>query len=129
MNDMTLGRNSMLNRVARGLGWFSVALGVVEVLAPRKVAETAEIEIEPRVLTAYGARELAAGIGLLYANSPAPWLWGRVGGDALDLATLVFGRQLSATAKGRWPIALAAVISITTIDTLSAVFATKNARK
>jgi hypothetical protein len=119
----------MLNRVARGLGWFSIALGIVEVLAPRKVAETAEIEIEPRMLTAYGARELAAGVGLLYANSPAPWLWGRVGGDALDLATLVLGRQLSASVKGRWPLALTAIIGVTAIDALSAIFATKNSRK
>jgi hypothetical protein len=35
-----------------------------------------------------GVREIAAGVGLLASRNPRPWLWARVGGDALDAATL-----------------------------------------
>lgn len=43
---------------------------------------------QERLIRAYGVREIAKGVGILTSPNPTPWLWGRVAGDALDLATL-----------------------------------------
>ena len=43
-----------------------------------------------------GAREIASGFGILAQTKPTPWLWSRVGGDAMDLALLKSSDGLSA---------------------------------
>ncbi len=73
---------------ARGLGWFSIALGLAELLAPYAVARAVGLQGREGLVRLYGLREIATGIGLLTADDPSPWVWGRVAGDALDLATL-----------------------------------------
>jgi hypothetical protein len=45
----------------------------------------------PRMTRAFGLRELGTGIGILTSKDPSPWLWGRVAGDALDIATVSAG--------------------------------------
>ena len=72
---------------ARALGWFSVALGLAELALPRRLARVAGVPNVPTLTRAYGVREIGTGIGLLTAKDPTPWLWGRVAGDALDVAT------------------------------------------
>lgn len=75
--------------LARGLGWFSIGLGVAELLAPRAVARTAGLKPGNSALVRlYGLREIAVGLGILRSANAAPWLWGRVGGDMLDIATV-----------------------------------------
>jgi len=75
--------------LARGLGWYSLALGAAELLAPRTVARAAGLEGSSRALVRlYGLREIACGIGILMSRNPAPYVWARVGGDVLDLATV-----------------------------------------
>src|SRR5256885_2280475 len=80
--------------VARGLGWFSIGLGLAELLLPRVVARAVGMPGRERTVQAYGLREIATGIALLKARDPTPWLLARVGGDALDLATLGAEGQL-----------------------------------
>ena len=80
-------------RTALGLGWFSLALGAVELLMPRQVARAAGIAGLEHAVRAYGVRELVTGAGLLLAKNKAPWAWARVAGDALDLATLAAGAR------------------------------------
>ena len=79
--------------MARGLGWFSIGLGLAEVLAPRALTRGLGMEGNEQLVQAYGLREIATGIGILSSDQPAPWIWGRVGGDALDMATLAGGLQ------------------------------------
>ena len=43
------------------------------------------------IVFAYGVREVVNGIGILASDDPTPWVWGRVGGDALDIATVAAG--------------------------------------
>ena len=76
-------------RLARMLGWFSIGLGVAELLAPRQVGSTVGMEERARLVRLYGGREIAQGLGILLARDPAPWVWARVAGDALDMGTLV----------------------------------------
>ena len=80
--------NGSAMAIARGLGWFSVGLGLAELLAPKMLSEQLGMEGKEPLLRFYGAREMAAGIGILMSDNPGPWVWGRVAGDALDLATL-----------------------------------------
>ncbi len=80
--------SSHLDSAARALGWFSLAFGVVEVLAPRSAAKLAGVERRDSLVRAYGARELACGVGLLSSKNPAPFLLARTGGDMLDLLTV-----------------------------------------
>ncbi|HEX5817912.1 MAG TPA: SRPBCC family protein [Gemmatimonadales bacterium] len=108
--------------LAKGLGWFSVGLGVAQIVAPRRVARL--IGVRPSDRTAYamramGARELASGIGILAQARPTPWLWARVGGDVMDLALL--GRNLDArrNGRGRLVAATAAVAAVTALDLLA----------
>ncbi|KIG07664.1 hypothetical protein [Caballeronia concitans] len=75
--------------IARGLGWYSLALGAAELLAPNAVARAAGVRTNSALVRLYGLREIACGIGILMSRDPAPYLWARVAGDALDFATLV----------------------------------------
>ncbi|HEV7417379.1 MAG TPA: catalase family protein [Tianweitania sediminis] len=77
-----------LHRLARGLGWFSLGLGAVELLAPEKLDRILGVGHHPEITRAYGLREIGAGVGILLSDDPTPWVWARVAGDALDLASL-----------------------------------------
>jgi hypothetical protein len=106
--------------LARGLGWFSIGLGLAEFLAPQAMARLTGVP-HPRLLQLYGLREIAAGIGIFSNPRPAGWLWARVAGDALDLATL--GAAMAEDdGEGRtkaW-IAAAAVAGVTALDLMCA---------
>lgn len=93
--------------VATFLGLFSIGLGLAELLCPRHVANATGVH-NRCLLQTYGAREVVTGIGILASEQPAEWLWGRVAGDVLDLATLGASYQ-DANADDRRRIALAAV--------------------
>ena len=76
---------------ARALGWFSIGLGLAELAMPRRLARAAGMPNVPALTRVYGLREIGTGIGLLTSKDPSPWLWGRVAGDALDVATVGAG--------------------------------------
>jgi hypothetical protein len=104
--------------VARGLGWFSLGLGLAEVAASRGLAAWLGMEGRTGLVRAYGAREIATGLAILLSrDDPAPWIRARVGGDALDLATLVAaGLDGDNPRKGNVGLALAAVADVTALD-------------
>lgn len=103
-------------KVARGLGWFSISLGLVEVLATQPLSAFLGTE-RTGLVRAFGARELAAGVGILAQEQPkAPWLWARVGGDALDIAALVMTYQANASTRKAVGFSLANVLAITALD-------------
>ena len=65
-----------------------------------------------RVVRLYGAREIATGVGILLAWKRAPWVWARVAGDALDIATRAARPRLRRSpASRRVDIATAARLS------------------
>ena len=78
-------------RLAKALGLFSVGLGLAQVLAPDGVARTIGLEDDDdnrKTMRAFGIREIATGAGLLTRERPTAYAWGRVAGDAMDLAVL-----------------------------------------
>ena len=111
--------NGSAMALARGLGWFSIGLGLAEMLTPRMLTEQMGMEGKEPLLRFYGAREMAAGIGILMSDNPGPWIWGRVAGDALDLATLATGLDEENPRKGNVAIALAAVAGVTALDCIT----------
>lgn len=106
--------------VAEGLGWFSIGLGPTELLAPRVPARTLGMESHTGLIQAYGAREIVTGIGILSQADPTPWIWGRVGGDVLDLATLAAGLSDDNPRRGNVGAALVAVGGVAMVDALCA---------
>lgn len=121
MNDrlktrrMRSRRDRPINEVtARGLGWFSIGLGAAEVLMPRLLARALGMRGSGPLLFLYGVREIATGIGLLNARNQTPWLWGRVAGDTLDLATLAVHTR--SHNKLNIAMGVAAVAGVTALD-------------
>ena len=102
--------------LARGLGLFSIALGVVEVAAPRALARALGMKGQEGLIAGYGVREIATGIGILASKDPTQWIWGRVAGDGLDLATLATALEGSNPKKGNVGIAMAAVAGVTALE-------------
>jgi uncharacterized membrane protein len=115
-------RGSNEEKIARGLGWFSIGLGLAEIAAPRELARLIGVRGNySGLFRMLGAREIASGIGILtgrgQGNSPnAFWLWSRVGGDAMDLALLGAASKLRRSDKGRIAAATAAVAGVTALD-------------
>ena len=91
---------------ARALGWFSIGLGLAELAMPRRLARIAGAPNLPTMTRVFGLREIGTGIGILTSKDPSPWLWGRVAGDALDVATVGAGLGEQRLALGRCPIRL-----------------------
>jgi ferritin-like metal-binding protein YciE len=117
-------------RAAAGICWFSLALGVAELLAPRQVAQISGVELNPDLVRLLGARELASGIGILTNSRPTGWLWSRVAGDMMDLAVLATAPlRHERGARGKFLAATAAVAGVTFIDVgLSMRYASKSRR-
>ncbi len=114
----TRGSNQAL-ALAQGLGWFSIALGVAQVLAPHRVTRATGLYGQEKLITSYGVREIATGIGLLTAKDPTPWVWGRVGGDALDIGTLAAG--VAGPDRERSGVAMLVTMGITALDVACAL--------
>ncbi len=106
--------------LATFLGVFSLGLGLWEVLSPHGVSRRTGVR-SSTLIRGYGVREIAAGVGILTSERPAFWLWNRVAGDVLDLATLAaaYHRSLPAD-RTRALEAAAAVLGVTVLDILCA---------
>jgi hypothetical protein len=111
--------------LARGLGWFSFGLGFLELAFPDQLAETLGMEGREDLIRFYGAREVAAGAGCLMASPPTTYVWGRVAGDALDIATLAAYLGPDNPKRGNVGVAMAAVLGVTVLDVLCGVWLTE----
>lgn len=105
--------------LANALGWFSVGLGLAQLLAPAQVARAVGVGDSPRLMRACGVRELSAGIGILTQRRPANWLWSRVAGDVMDLALLGNAARSPAARRDRIALAAAAVAGIAVLDVIA----------
>lgn len=116
----------------RGLGWFSVGLGLAEVAAPGLLARSLGMENRTEVVRLCGLRELCTGIGLLAQRGPgkpAPWLWSRVGGDALDLTLLLSALTPDNPKRRNAEVAVALVAGVTIVDMAAAKRASEKQRE
>ena len=115
---MTEQRESS-QQLAKALGWFSIGLGLAEVVNPRAIAGLIGVQDDTKtknILRFYGARELAAGVGILSDSNRPAWLWARVAGDCLDLSSLFKAMVSDDNDRRRAFAATAAVLGVTIAD-------------
>jgi hypothetical protein len=105
------------DRLARLLGWFSIGIGVAELVAPGRIARVVGLEGKETLLRAFGGRGIASGVGALSVDA-GPAIWSRVAGDLLDLGTLATSARNSEDEDQRRyaGYAIAAVVGMTLID-------------
>jgi uncharacterized membrane protein len=116
-------RRTSTEQLAAALGWFSIGLGLAEILAPTTLAKIAGVPRTAsarRTMRAMGVRETLTGLAILARPGAATPLWGRVAGDAVDLALL--GRAFAAPGgnRARLTASTAMVAGITALDALTA---------
>ncbi|HVF91960.1 MAG TPA: SRPBCC family protein, partial [Blastocatellia bacterium] len=110
-------KDSGEERIATGLGWFSIGLGLAEVLAPRGLARLIGLRKDhPILLRVMGVREILSGVGILTERRPAGWVWSRVAGDAMDLSLLGVALASSDNDRGRVALVTASVLGVTALD-------------
>lgn len=107
------------DEMARALGWFSIVLGVAELVAPHSITRMLGMEGKEGLVRAFGMREIAAGMTTLSTEKPAG-LWSRVAGDAMDIVALLTAYRDDNPQKQNVAIVLAAIAAITLIDLGSA---------
>lgn len=110
-----------IESVGRFLGWFSIGLGVAELLAPDRFRYGLGLPVRRGWFrAAYGLREIAAGVGILASRGFAPgWMWARVGGDLLDIGTLGGALARPGGHRARSAAALGSVLGVTALDLLA----------
>lgn len=115
--------------LAMGLGAFSVAFGAFELAAPGRLARWLGLRSHKPLLRGYGGRAFATGVGILSARRQSRWfVWGRVAGDAADIATLLVGLR-SSKRKVNLMIALGSVSAVTALDLVCALQLNQNAKQ
>lgn len=113
------GRDSL----AGALAWFSIGLGVAQLVAPRRLSRLIGLDgrgADAAVMRAVGVREVASGVGILGRRRAAEWLWVRAAGDAMDLLLLRAGARSETRAKkGRLAAAAAGVAGVAVPDVIA----------
>ena len=113
-------------KVAAGLGWASLGLGVPQTLAPRRFAEAIGVRPDDKVENitrfACGLRELQAAAGILkVSDPPTMWIWSRVAGDVFDLYLLASALRNKPLDAKRVTYAMGAVGGVLAADLVTAV--------
>ena len=122
----SVGRISMVRRGNEGkglgqmLGVLSIGLGVLDLVAAPRIARFLGMRGREGFIRACGFREVVSGMGLVGARNRTPWIWSRVGGDALDAAALITRLKGRNRQKRNVKLVLAAVGAITMLDLLYA---------
>ena len=104
--------------LARKLGWFSIGLGVLELFMPRSFTRMLGLRGHKGLIQVYGARDIGTGVAILKSADPTPWIWGRIAGDVLDVATVTAG--LLGPRKGNVLLTLAVLGGIGALDLICA---------
>jgi hypothetical protein len=105
-------------RMAVGIGMFSIGLGLAELTAPGAITRWLGTDKGAGLVRAYGLREIASGMAILTASRIAPVLWGRVAGDALDLASLGAALRDEEASHRNVALAMGAVVGVAVLDAM-----------
>lgn len=101
------------------LGFFSIGLGLAQVLAPTgmsKLCGVADADGNAPLMRLMGLREISHGVAILSKQQPEKAVWSRVVGDTLDLAML--GKTFANRENNRalTLFATANVLAVTALD-------------
>ena len=119
-HQQTRSQDGNAEQLARFLGWFSIGLGIAEIVAPRQLSEMIGVEYKPGLFRMLGLREIGHGVAILSQEQPAAGVWSRVAGDLVDLALL--GTQLDSDNPEREKTLAAtmSVLGVTAVDIFTA---------
>jgi hypothetical protein len=107
---------------AKGLGWASIGIGLLELVAPKMVENMLGIDHTKStraVLRTFGIREICQGAAILTETELTPQMkagvWARVAGDAIDTVALA---KAGANTKnpGSFAMVAASVAAIGLLD-------------
>jgi hypothetical protein len=106
------------------LGWFSIGLGLFQLIAPRTFNEFIGVRGDEgdnvMIARLVGLREITAGVGIFAEPRPVGWTRSRVAGDVMDLALLDSALMSDDSFDRRRTIlALISVLAITAVDLLA----------
>ena len=107
------------DRFGRALGWFSIGLGLTELLAAPRLTKALGARGDENIVRAMGARELVHGM-LCLSIENGFGAWSRVAGDAVDLAGLAALYRDDNPKKGNVGFAIAAIVGCTIVDLAAA---------
>lgn len=116
------------DQVAKGLGVFSLCLGISEVVMPRVIAKICGAQgNNPALVQLFGLREIAAGLTIFsQSRQPAEGVWSRVVGDAMDIGALLVVLGSPKSNKAGTLFALTNVLAVTALDVVTAQQLSKN---
>jgi hypothetical protein len=116
-------------QAARALGWASIAIGATEIAATEWLEEQMGVDHHHVLIRAFGVREIAAGVTLLSQpglnKTLVGGLWGRVAGDAMDIATLALAAPSTRNPGGLRAV-MGLVLAVTGVDIIVAAGAQRN---
>jgi hypothetical protein len=125
--------NDRDERIAEGLGWFSLGLGIAQLLAPGALNRLAGIRDDGAARSAQrvvGVREVGAFVAIM-ADRPHPALplWSRVGGDLMDLVLLGRAWRGKRESGPRLALAIGSIAGVTGLDIYAAIRHTEAERR
>ncbi len=110
--------------LGRGLGLFSIGLGLAELATPARVANLIGVDdCAPvsKTLRMFGVREILTGLGLLAKPQGSIGPWARVFGDVIDMAFLGWALSSRSFHRGRTLGAIAAVAGVAALDAYAGI--------
>lgn len=110
-----------VDRLAKSLGWFGIGLGVLELVAAKRISRFLGVEGtgSEATIRAFGAREIGAGVVTLSTEKKLG-LWMRVAGDGMDTAALLAALPASNGMRGNVKLALFTVLGAAALDLFAA---------
>ena len=106
---------------ARDLGWLSIGIGLVELLATKPVEKVMGLDNHQNsgILRMMGVREIMQGVDIFSHKDPTPGVWARVAGDVLDTALLGVA-AMKTKSPSRFAMVAGLVMAIGVADVLVA---------
>jgi hypothetical protein len=105
---------------AHGLGWFSIALGLGQLLAPNEISRLIGVSQNESLMRALGLREVITGIGILGQRTPSSGVWARVSGDLVDIGLLLTALSGRKSERHRVAATTGTIIAVTFVDLITA---------
>jgi hypothetical protein len=107
------------DRIAKGLGWFSIGLGLTELFMAPQLTRALGMRGQEPLVRAFGAREITAGV-LTLSVDKSLGLWSRLAGDGLAIAMLASATRNGNPKRNNAALALAMVVGVTALDCIGA---------
>ncbi|HET9864560.1 MAG TPA: hypothetical protein VFP37_14030 [Steroidobacteraceae bacterium] len=104
------------DRLPRRLGYFGLAVGAAELIAPRLLSRVLGLRPQPTLMRAMALREIASSVGTLALPGSAAAPGSRVLGDLMDMAIIGLAAGIKPGRRGRRLLALLAVVGVTALD-------------